>query len=373
MTFASMPDAARRDRLGGADRQLAGRARAGRRGRRDHALELPAAPDRGEGRAGARGRLHGRAQAERGRAARTRSSSPRSSTRPALPAGVFNLVTGTGPGRRRGDRRRTRASTWSRSPGSTRAGRRVSELASQTVKRVALELGGKSPNVILDDADLREGRHRRRREVLPELGPDLQRADADAGAARAGSRRPSAIAAAVADAYTVGDPFDGEHAPRAARVRRAARARARLHPQGRRGGRQARDRRRRSRPRDRTRGYFVRPTVFSDVTHRHDDRAGGDLRPGAVDHALRRRGGRGPDRQRHASTGSPAACGRATRSTRKRVARRIRTGQVEINGGVFNPLAPFGGYKQSGHGRELGRHRAGGVPPGEVDAVLNVQ
>jgi aldehyde dehydrogenase (NAD+) len=40
----------------------------------------------------------------------------------------------------------------------------------------------------------------------------------------------------------------------------------------------------------------------------------------------------------------------------KRVARRIRTGQVEINGGTFNPLAPFGGYKQSGHGRELGRY-----------------
>jgi acyl-CoA reductase-like NAD-dependent aldehyde dehydrogenase len=39
----------------------------------------------------------------------------------------------------------------------------------------------------------------------------------------------------------------------------------------------------------------------------------------------------------------------------KRVARRIRTGQVEINGGAFNPVAPFGGYKQSGHGRELGR------------------
>jgi aldehyde dehydrogenase (NAD+) len=39
----------------------------------------------------------------------------------------------------------------------------------------------------------------------------------------------------------------------------------------------------------------------------------------------------------------------------QRVARRIRTGQVEINGGVFNPLAPFGGYKQSGHGRELGK------------------
>src|SRR5664279_1116252 len=40
----------------------------------------------------------------------------------------------------------------------------------------------------------------------------------------------------------------------------------------------------------------------------------------------------------------------------QQIARRLRTGQVEINGGVFNPLAPFGGYKQSGHGRELGRH-----------------
>ena len=40
----------------------------------------------------------------------------------------------------------------------------------------------------------------------------------------------------------------------------------------------------------------------------------------------------------------------------KRVAARIRTGQVEINGGAFNPMAPFGGYKQSGHGRELGRY-----------------
>ena len=39
----------------------------------------------------------------------------------------------------------------------------------------------------------------------------------------------------------------------------------------------------------------------------------------------------------------------------KRVARRIRAGQVDINGGAFNPLAPFGGYKQSGNGRELGK------------------
>ena len=67
MTFGSMPQIARRDRARGAGRQLAHRARAGRRGRRDHAVELPAAPGRREGGAGAGGRLHGRAQAERGR------------------------------------------------------------------------------------------------------------------------------------------------------------------------------------------------------------------------------------------------------------------------------------------------------------------
>ena len=54
----------------------------------------------------------------------------------------------------------------------------------------------------------------------------------------------------------------------------------------------------------------------------------------------------------------------------KRVARRLRTGQVEINGGAFNPLAPFGGYKQSGHGRELGRYGDRGVPRGQGDAAL---
>ena len=47
-------------------------------------------------------------------------------------------------------------------------------------------------------------------------------------------------------------------------------------------------------------------------------------------------------------------CGPATRSGPRRVARRLRTGQVEVNGGGFNPMAPFGGYKQSGNGREFG-------------------
>ena len=82
---------------------------------------------------------------------------------------------------------------------------------------------------------------------------------------------------------------------------------------------------------------------------RHDDRPGGDLRPGAVDHALRRRGRRRPHRQRHASTGSPAACGRATSSGPRRVARRMRTGQVDINGGSFNSGRPVRRLQAVGH------------------------
>ena len=57
----------------------------------------------------------------------------------------------------------------------------------------------------------------------------------------------------------------------------------------------------------------------------------------------------------------------------QRVARRLRTGQVEINGAAFNPLAPFGGYKQSGHGRELGQVRARGVPRGEGDPAVRAR
>ena len=94
----------------------------------------------------------------------------------------------------------------------------------------------------------RDGGHGRRREVLLQLRPDVQRADAHARAARAPRGGGAASPAPVADAFTVGDPFGEEHAARPAGVRRPARARARLHPQGRRGGRQARDRRRRKRP-----------------------------------------------------------------------------------------------------------------------------
>ena len=106
-----------------------------------------------------------------------------------LPAGVFNLVTGTGPVVGEAIAAHPGVDMVSFT-GSTRAGKRVSELASATVKPVAMELGGKSPNVILDDADLAQGGPRRRRQVLPQLRPDLQRPDPDAGPARASWPRP---------------------------------------------------------------------------------------------------------------------------------------------------------------------------------------
>ena len=125
-------------RVGGGDRQLARRARAGRRGRRDHAVELPAAPDRGQGRARARRRLHRRAEAERGRAAER--VHPRRDHR-----------RGRAAGRRVQPRDRLRARSWARrSPahpgvdmvsftGSTRAGQ-----AGQRARRAGRSSGSRS-------------------------------------------------------------------------------------------------------------------------------------------------------------------------------------------------------------------------------------
>ena len=101
-----------------------------------------------------------------------------------VPAGVFNLVNGTGAGRRRGDLQPSAASTWCRSPARPAPAIEVAKAAAPTVKRVAQELGGKSPNIILEDADLQTAVGRRRQARDAELRPVLQRADPHAGARR---------------------------------------------------------------------------------------------------------------------------------------------------------------------------------------------
>jgi acyl-CoA reductase-like NAD-dependent aldehyde dehydrogenase len=268
-----------------------------------------------------------------------------------LPAGVFNLVTGLGPvvGEALASHPDVDMISFT---GSTRAGRRVSELASATVKRVALELGGKSPNVILEDADLKRAIKDGVSKCYLNSG---QTCSALTRMLVPRSRLPEAeqIAAAVAEHFKPGDPF-AEGTTLGPLVSETQRERVRGYirkgeEEGAKlltGGQEP--------PEGLDRGYFVRPTVFSEVTPEmtiaqeeifgpvlvlmpYEDEE--DAVRIANDSPYGLAGGVWSGDEEHA----------------KRVARRIRTGQVEINGGAFNPLAPFGGYKQSGYGRELGR------------------
>src|SRR4051794_34753607 len=268
-----------------------------------------------------------------------------------VPAGVFNLVTGTGPvvGEAIASHPGVDMVSFT---GSTRAGKRVSELASQTVKPVALELGGKSPNVILDDADLQKA-------VIDGIGKCFLNSGQTCSALtrmlvpREQLPVVEEIAKAAAEAATVGDPFD-ESTRLGPLVSDAQRERVRGYiekgvAEGARivtGGAEA--------PEGKERGYYVRPTVFSDVTPdmtiAQEEIFGPVLAIIPYDDE--------DDAVRIANDSTYGLAGgvwSADEERAKGVARRIRTGQVEINGGVFNPLAPFGGYKQSGHGRELGR------------------
>jgi aldehyde dehydrogenase (NAD+) len=270
-----------------------------------------------------------------------------------LPAGVLNVVTGTGPvvGEAIVSHPETDMISFT---GSTRAGRRVSELAAAAVKPVALELGGKSPNVILDDADLE-------RAVTDGVAKCFLNSGQTCSALtrmlvpRDRLEQAERIAAAVAEeAFTPGDPLvDGSglgplvSETQLERVRgyieRGSAEGAKLVT----GGAES--------PDGLERGYFVRPTVFSEVTTEmtiaQEEIFGPVLAIMPYDGE--------DDAVRIANDtiyGLAGGVWSADEERAKRVAARIRTGQVEINGGAYNPLAPFGGYKQSGHGRELGRY-----------------
>ncbi len=269
-----------------------------------------------------------------------------------LPAGVFNLVSGTGP---------VAGEALAGHPGidmvsftgSTRAGRRVSELAAATVKPVAMELGGKSPNVLLDDADFE-------RAIPDGVAKCFLNSGQTCSALtrmlvpRARLAEAEQLASAAAESFTPGDPFD-ENARLGPLVSDVQRQRVRGYiergeAEGAKlltGGAAA--------PEGLDRGYFVRPTVFSAVTPEmtiaREEIFGPVLaiQPYEDDE----------DAVRIANATDYGLAGGVWSADQERaiaVARRIRTGQIEINGGRFNPLAPFGGYGQSGHGRENGRY-----------------
>jgi aldehyde dehydrogenase (NAD+) len=268
-----------------------------------------------------------------------------------LPAGVLNLVTGVGPVVGEAIAAHPGVDMVSFT-GSTRAGRRVSEVAAGTVKRVALELGGKSANILLDDADLE-------RCVPPgvQYGCFLNSGQTCSALTRMLVPRPLQdrvveLARARAESLVVG-PADSD-ADLGPLISGAQRERVRGYIQAGidegatlvTGGVEP--------PEGLERGYFVRPTVFADVT---------------TDMKIAREEIFGPvlcimpyDSEDEAVEMANAtiyglAGGVQSASVERAtaVARRLRTGQVEVNGGAYNLLAPFGGYKQSGHGRELGR------------------
>jgi acyl-CoA reductase-like NAD-dependent aldehyde dehydrogenase len=269
-----------------------------------------------------------------------------------LPAGVFNLVTGTGPVVGEAIAAHPGVDMVSFT-GSTRAGRRVSELASATVKPVAMELGGKSPNVILDDVDLAQ--------AIPD---GVAKCFLNSGQTCSALTRMlvprqrlaevEELAKAAAETFAPGDPFDSSTrlGPLVSDVQRE-RVRGYIRKgeeEGARliaGGAEA--------PEGLERGYFVRPTVFSEVTP--EMTIGQEEIFGPV-LAIQPYEGE-DDAVRIANSTEYGLAGGVWSADTDRaiaIARRIRTGQIEINGGAFNPLAPFGGYGQSGHGRENGRY-----------------
>jgi aldehyde dehydrogenase (NAD+) len=268
-----------------------------------------------------------------------------------LPPGVFNLVSGYGPVVGEAIVAHPDVDMISFT-GSTRAGRRIAELASQTIKRVALEMGGKSPNIILDDADLATA-------ITAGMGACYVNSGQTCIALtrmlvpRSRLEEAERLAVDAAESFTPGDPAEPTtrlgplaSAAQLERVRgyiqKGIEEGARLLTGG------------PDRPEGLEKGYFVRPTVFSDV--RNDMTIAQEEIFGPVlsiipyddeDEAVRI--------ANDTIYGLSGAVWSGDPERAERVARRIRTGQIMVNGGAFNPHAPFGGFKQSGLGREAGR------------------
>jgi aldehyde dehydrogenase (NAD+) len=259
-----------------------------------------------------------------------------------LPAGVFNLVTGLGPVAGQALAAHDDVDLVSFT-GSTAVGRQIGATAGAAVKRVALELGGKSANVILPSADLARAVNVGVANVMSNSG---QTCSAWTRMLVHRSQYDEAVALATEAAAKYGERIGPVvSAKQQQRVRgyieKGIAEGARLVA----GGPEV--------PREQ--GYFVSPTVLADVTPEmtvaQEEIFGpvlAILRYEDEEDALRIANG--------TVYGLAGAVWAGEEGEAVAFARRLDAGQVDINGGRFNPRAPFGGYKQSGVGRELGSH-----------------
>ncbi len=266
-----------------------------------------------------------------------------------FPPGVFNLVTGLGAGA--GEQLAAHPAVNMVSfTGSTAAGKRVAAVAAGTVKRVALELGGKSAAVVLPGADLAMAVKNTVNVCFLNSGQTCS-ALTRLLVPREQLQEACEMASAAAASFTVGDPFSdaSKLGPLAnlaqyRRVRNFIEAAAVTTPLVA-GGTQ--------RPEGLDKGFYVRPTVFGPVDPDSDLAQQEVFGPVLsiiaytdADDAVRIANG--------TPYGLAAAVWAASDEEGLRFARRLQAGQVDVNGAPFNPMAPFGGYKQSGVGRENG-------------------
>jgi aldehyde dehydrogenase (NAD+) len=268
-----------------------------------------------------------------------------------LPKGVFNMVTGLGQvvGEALVGHPQVDAISFT---GSTRAGKRISELAAQTVKRVTLELGGKSASVILDDADLASA-------VKGTVGNCYLNSGQTCVALtrmlvpEAKYEEAKALAAEVAKSFVPGDPMQETTRlgplTSAAQLERVRGFIAKGQADGAElvtGGAESPE----GVPAG---GYFVKPTIFGKVDPKST--LAQEEVFGPVLSIITYKNEEDAIRIANDTVYGLAAgvwSGDAARA--QKVARRLRAGQIDINGGPYNMNAPFGGYKQSGHGREAG-------------------